>query len=145
MSSRTCWISGWSGKRFKLATVTATLALGVLKTYRSPTLSKALARSLGQGPLRCSSSSASRRRRSAWSALRCSRSYRCSSVSPMTAGSSLLTLSTMLPRLGGNLGIRGKPRGYGNGSRSYSSSRCSTSVWTERVDLVLESPSSGSV
>jgi hypothetical protein len=57
--------------------------------------------------------------------LRCSRSCRCSSVSPMTAGLSLLTLSTMSPRLGGNLGIREKSGGYDSGSRSYSSSlRC---------------------
>jgi hypothetical protein len=54
----------------------------------------------------------------------------------------LLTLSTMAPHLGGNLGIGEKPGGYGNRSRSYSSSRCSTLVC---VDLVLEPPSSGSV
>jgi hypothetical protein len=59
------------------------------------------------------------------SALCYSQSCRCSSVSPTTAGSSLLTLSTMSPRLGGKLGIGEKPGGYGSGSRPYSSpSRC---------------------
>jgi hypothetical protein len=48
----------------------------------------------------------------------------------------------MVPRLGGNLGIGEKPRGYGNGSGSYSSLRCLASVC---VDPVLEPPSSGSV
>jgi hypothetical protein len=51
MSSRIAWFCGVSGIRSRLAMAMATLALGVLKTCLSPTLSKALARSRGQGPL----------------------------------------------------------------------------------------------
>jgi hypothetical protein len=55
--SRTAWFSGVSGNRSRLAMATAMLALGVLKTCLSPTLSKASTRSRGQGPLRRASSS----------------------------------------------------------------------------------------
>jgi len=52
------------------------------------------------------------------SPLSCSRCCLCSSVSPSTTGSSLLTLKTRSPRRGGKTGKREKPGGYGGRSKS---------------------------
>ena len=92
----------------------------------------------------CRSSSA---RRWARSALRCSRCCLCSSVSPSTTSSSLLTLRTKSPHRGGKTGKREKPSGYGGRSKSKSSSSgCKTSVGTDPIlELVLLDLSSGRV
>ena len=127
ISSRTAWVSGVLGSRCIVAMATATLALGVLKTYLSPTLSKASLRSRGWTLMRRASWSASASicRRLNRSILRASRAVLSCSVSPTAGGSSLLTTWIRSPRLGGKDGNYGNPGTWSGISRSYSMSSSS--------------------